>query len=174
MPDRKSAEDGANLRNANNIASLIASLAESDGLDRQEGRKQLVSLGTAAVPSLIECMTDPRQQVRWEAAKALETIADPSAAGTLVKALEDKDGDVRWLAAMGLVALGRKGLRPLLVALVQKPDSDRLRDGAHHVCHALRQTDLGELIDPLFVAINEPEPQMAVPGAAQALLVELG
>jgi len=125
------------------------------------------------VPHLIECLSDPRPHVRWEAAKTLGSIRDPAAAGALVNALEDKDGDVRWLAAVGLVALGRDGLEPLLMALLERPDSDWLRDGSHHVCHDLARTESGEFLRPLLVALDQLEPQTAVPQAAYAVLNEL-
>jgi HEAT repeat protein len=148
------------------VPSLIATLASRDGVERRVARGQLVSLGKPAVPGLIQCLSHPHKQIRWEAAKALGHIADPIAAAALVNALEDKDGDVRWLAAVALVALRRAALRPLLAALLERPDSDHLRQGAHHVCHDLARTRVCEVVRPVLEALGKPEPEMAVPAAA--------
>ncbi len=157
------------------ITALIGGLAMKDAVGRQMARARLVSLGASAVPALIECLTDRRRLLRWEAAKALGDIADPAAAGVLLRSFDDKDTDVRWLAAMGLAALGLDGLRPLLFALQARPDSIWLREGAHHVCHKLggRSLRFAALVHPLQTALDRAEPETAVPLAAYAVLAEL-
>jgi HEAT repeat protein len=149
---------------------LVVRLGSREPVERQAARKELVSIGSPAVPHLIKCLSDLRRQVRWEAAKALGEIADPITATVLVAALEDKDSDVRWLAAEALVAIGREGLRPLLANLIQHSDSDSLREGAHHVCHELAKTADGPIIRPVLDALNTSEPEMAVPGTAFSAL----
>ena len=165
--------DGKKSDSVVDIPALIADLAAAEGTQRQQARRLLVSIGRAAVPYLVECMSHPGQHVRWEATKALGSIRDPATAEILVGALEDKDGDVRWLAAVGLAALGRHALRPLLLALVDRPDRDWLREGAHHVCHNLARTHHANLVEPMLEALAQPEPEAAVPLAAYAVLKEL-
>lgn len=155
------------------IESLAEILARDDGIERQSARQRLVSIGSPAVPTLIRCLSDSRNQVRWEAAKALGKIADPIAAPSLVGALEDKDFGVRWLAAVGLTALGRDGLVPLLIALLERPDSDWLLEGVHHVCHDLARTEACDVVGPVLEAMNKSEPELAVPAAAYAALQRL-
>ena len=157
------------------ISALIADLATKDAVRRKKARTRLVALGKPAVPQLIQCLADRRPHVRWEAAKTLGAIADPAAAGVLLRSFDDKDTDVRWLAAMGLAALGIEGLRPLLLALEDRPDSLWLREGAHHVCHELirQSSSLAELVRPLQAALDRPEPKTVVPLAAYAVLAEL-
>ena len=112
--------------------------------------------------------------MRWEAAKALCGIADPIAATALVNALDDRDGDVRWLAAEGVAALGRDGLQPLLVALLQRAQSGWLCEGAHHVCHTLvKRKRLGPILRPVLAALGQTEPEVAVPPAAYTALSRL-
>lgn len=154
-------------------STLAAALGSSNGVERQVAREKLVDIGRAATPALIDCLGDPRRQVRWEAAKTLIKLADPAAANALVKALEDEDGDVRWLAAVALVAIGREALRPLLVALIEQPDSDLLRQGGHHVCHELARTGAYPIVKPVLDAIGAPEPRTAVPPAAYKALHSL-
>jgi HEAT repeat protein len=155
------------------VNSLIARLTCEDGVERQIARQRLVSIGEPAVPSLIRCLSDPRRQARWEAAKALRGIRDPISATALVNALEDKDFGVRWVAAAGLSALGRDALWPLLSALLERPDSDELRHGVHHVCHDLVQTEVGPIVRPVLKALNQLEPEIAVPQAAYDALNRL-
>jgi HEAT repeat protein len=152
------------------VADLIPMLADKDGVERDAARRALVRIGRPAVGPLIAALQDPREHVRWEAAKALFGIADPAAAPALVAALEDKHTDVRWVAAEGLHALGDRGLRPLLAALVEGADSDWLREGAHHVLHRLVKKHPAHPAAEVLAALEHEEPQLAVPVAAQRVL----
>jgi HEAT repeat protein len=138
------------------IGTLVADLGGDDGSVRESARLSLVRLGSPAVAGLIAALGDAHRRVRWEAAKALEQIADPEAAPALVGALEDQDPAVRWLAAEGLIALKSKGLVPLLRALIERSDSFELREGAHHVLHDLHDVSErrlgGGLLKPLLAA----------------------
>jgi hypothetical protein len=156
------------------VGSLTAQLASDDGLVRVNARQSLVAIGAPAVASLIEALRDANSQVRWEAAKALSEIVDPAAAPALVRALQDRGFGVRWLATEGLIALGSRGLTPLLRALVERSDSVRLRQGAHHVLHDLaRRRDLTQVLQPVLAALDGIEPSLQVPVAAEAALEAL-
>ncbi len=119
------------------ICSSVAALANADPLVREEARRRLVEEGSSAVPGLVQALSDPAAQVRWEAAKALAEIADPASVPGLVAALEDNDQAVRWLAAEGLIRIGQPGLRCLLEALRRRAESSCLRASAHHIVHDL-------------------------------------
>ena len=126
------------------------------------------------MPSLIRLLSHRKPHVRWEAAKALCGIADPIAASALVNALDDRDGDVRWLAAEGLAALGRESLQPLLAALIERAQSCWFCEGAHHVCQTLlKRKRLGPILRPLLAAMEQSEPEIAVPPAAYTALSRL-
>ncbi len=168
---RSSPHEKSRLRNE--IESLLARLRSKNGAERQIARQRLVSIGGSAAPALVRCLSDPRKQVRWEAAKALRGIADPIAAMALVNTLEDRDSGVRWLAAVALIALGRDALPPLFRALLMRPDSDHLRRGVRHVCRDLAQTDVGDIAKPVLQAFRHPEPESAVLLAAYAALNRL-
>ena len=153
------------------IAKLLVALADKDGDVRRHARERLVTLGGPAVELLLELLTHHKAHIRWEAAKALGGIRDPRSATELLKALEeDEDEDVRWLAAEGLIALGWHGLRPLLEALADRPGSVTLRAGAHHVCHGLGRCKAYEAVRPMLAALNEPDPELAVPSVARSTL----
>jgi len=153
--------------------ALVADLGSRDGLVRVRARKCLVAIGGRAVGSLIEVLTNPKEVVRWEAAKALGQIHDPAAAQALVGALEDEMFDVRWLAAEGLGAIGCKALVPLLQALSRHPDSVWLRGGAHHVLSKLAAKCIEDVWRPVLAALENVEPLVEVPFAAKAALDRL-
>lgn len=151
-----------------NTQALLSDLSSENGLQRRQARLNLTEIGTRVVPELIALLAHGNSSARWEAAKALRDIADPSAAPALVKALEDEDAGVRWLAAEALVALGEAGLPPLLEALTRRANSYWLREGAHHVLRNYSHMN-GPLANVL-AALNNLEPDLEVPWAADAAL----
>jgi HEAT repeat protein len=155
------------------IQLLVADLASEDWRARQEARHSLVRLGSRAVAPLVKALDESNDSywtLRWEAAKALGEIADPAAAPALLRVLEDERDGIRWLAAEGLIAMGRGGLLPLLEALVHRSNSGRLRAGAHHVLRELVEKDPQGIITPVLRALEDIEPVIEVPPAAQAAL----
>jgi HEAT repeat protein len=122
---------------------------------------------------LIGALKDADDQVRWEAAKALSDIRDPTAAPALVTALEDDLFGVRWLAAEGLTTLEDDGLRVLLPALIHNADSAVLRHGAHHVLRALSNRRWRALVMPVVTALESANASLAVPLAAYRAMAEL-
>ena len=161
------------LQPSSNICKMIETLCGSDATQRVQTRKHLVARGKAVVKPLIKLLSDPRPHVRWEAAKALGKIGDPAAASALVEALEDEENDVRWLAAAGLAAMKSKGLIPLLLALMARPDSIWLRKGARHICHELLRKELYRNLIPLLKALEQPDPEVSVPLSAYVVLRNL-
>lgn len=142
--------------------ALLASLRSRDGSVRQKARETLTSMGKRAVRQLIPLLEDPKDNVRWEAAKALADIGDARAASSLVTTLEDENTGVRWLAAVGLIAMGRDALVPMLEALMERSDSVWLRDGAHHVLHDLAKGDLEDLLTPIVAALESSDPEFGL------------
>jgi HEAT repeat protein len=141
---------------------------------RQTARRSLVAVGEPAVGALVGALNDKKAYIRWEAAKALGEIGSPKAAPALVRALEDGGFGVRWLAAEGLIALGREGLPPLLQALIERPDSTWLRDGAHHVLRVLADRGLHDLVAPAVVALDSLDPELDIVTEAHSVLEALG
>lgn len=156
------------------VTTLVKILGHKDGTLRQYARQSLVALGRPAVRPLVKALTDRREQVRWEATKTLADIADPAAAPALVALLEDKNFGIRWLAAEALVAIGREALVPLLQALKRRADSVWLREGAHFILRNLNKLNLPDIISPVQAALDDVQPEMRVPLAAQRALELLG
>ena len=155
------------------VSSLIDALASDDGVLRIGVRRSLVAMGQEAVEPLVGALSSRKVWVRWEAAKALGEIGDATATQALIEALEDKMFDVRWLAAEGLIDIGREAVVPLLRALVERPDSLWLREGAHHVLHDMPKEDLEETLKPVLAAMEDIEPSLEVAPAAYAALERL-
>jgi HEAT repeat protein len=155
---------------AKNIDSLMSDLVCDDVILCQKARRQLVVMGHKAVSSLVKALGNKKYWVRWEAAKALAQIGDPTATAALTKALEDKEFDVRWLAAEGLINIGQKAVAPLLEALINNANSIWLRQGAHHVLHDMNRGNLDELLRPVMSALEDFEPYVEVPVAARKAL----
>jgi len=157
------------------VSALLTDLGSKDGLVRVRARNSLVAIGEQAVGPLVKALAHRNQWVRWEAAKALGQISNPTAAEALVRALEDEVFDVRWLAAEGLITLGRGALLPLLRALVERSDSEWLREGAHHVFHDLVKgsPDLKDVLQPVLATLEDVEPSLEVPFAAKTALNNL-
>lgn len=156
------------------IKSLIAELESEDGIVRVRARKSLVDIGHDAVESVVEKLTSKQEWLRWEAAKTLAQIGDPSATQALIGALHDKMYDVRWLAAEGLIHIGEKVVQPLLEAVIKQPDSLWTREGAHHVLHDLpSSSSLREQLKPVLRALEDVQPSLEVGVAANAALNKL-
>lgn len=155
------------------IATLIDALTSTNGVERNAAREKLVANGRLVVPPLLAALKSPSDSARWEAAKALVEIGDPSAAPALVIALEDGKAAVRWLAATALINLGHDALVPLLEGLEGSSDSIWFRDGAHHVLRSLiRDGEAGEAI-PVLEALENLEPAVEAPIAAYHVLEEM-
>jgi HEAT repeat protein len=157
------------------ISALVTDLGSKDGLVRVRARLSLVAIGGRTVGHLVKALASKKQWIRWEAAKTLGQIGDPAAAEALVRALEDQMFDVRWLAAEGLVTAGREALVPLLHALLERSDSEWLREGAHHVLHDLVRggSELRDVLQPVLAALEDIEPSLEVPVAAETALNKL-
>jgi HEAT repeat protein len=155
------------------IKDNINKLADKDGLVREKARKLLVSLGSPAIDYLSEYETHPKDVARWEAVKALADINEPIAAPLLVNALDDKNGDVRWLAAEGLSELGEDGLKAVLEALLEEPDSVYMRRGAHHVLTKMAEHTVKPEIRELLDILDAPDADLKILLQAEPYLEKL-
>ena len=160
------------------IDSLIKQLSDKDGQVREKARLALVGTGKEATVPLTKILTAKDQQTRWEAAKALGAIADPSAIPALIKALEDNIFDIRWLASEALIAIGHDSIAPLLEALSESSDELFLREEAHHVIKYIfrdnpKASELYNILKPVVDALEGSIPRIEVPGTAQTALEKL-
>ncbi len=153
------------------IDELLFEFESEDGAQRQRARRELVKLGPAIIPHLAGHLENKDDQVRWEIAKTLEELGDPSAAETMVKFLMDDVPGIRWLAGEGLIRLNRDALVPLLRGLQTNFHSAFFREGAHHVLRALEhQGVLNDKCLETLRALEGATPAVSAPfTAAEAL-----
>jgi HEAT repeat protein len=157
------------------IRSLLAELESADPVQREVARFSLINIGTTEVTAaLVAELLDPRQHVRWEAAKALCAVRDPISAPALLEALDDNDPDVRWVAGEGLIALGRTGLLAALHGLTKHARSPAFRKGAHHVLRDLyHQGESSAILAPVIAALEQGDPSITTPPTAYHALMAL-
>jgi HEAT repeat protein len=156
------------------IENLIAAFLIKDGWKRREARLALVDIGKPAVPYLIKALKHRKPEVRWEAAKTLGAIGDPSSGQALVSALSDERFEIRWLAAEGLIALKLGAIEPLLKEMIKNPESWELRQGAHHVLHALERNHLlNKSCIKLLNQLRGLDQELSIPMAAEDALKSL-
>lgn len=160
------------------ISDLINTLSSDDGFVRENSRLALIDIGKDATSFLIEALTSKKDQVRWEAAKTLVSIADPATIPALIKTLQDEIFDIRWLAAEALIAIGIESIEPLLRSLTSYSKELFLREGAHHVITSIITTDsrayeLKEILKSVEAALDSAAPRAAVPIAAEEALNKL-
>jgi HEAT repeat protein len=162
------------MKTDDEIQELIAGLRSKTGTRREKARNALVRIGKPATEPLIGLLANKNQHLRWEACKALGSIRDPAAAVPLVDALRDDSIEIRWLAAEALIALGPKALVPLLRALEKQFDSVLLRQGAHHVLHALeKKQGLNRKTLAVLDSLRSLSPESPVAMAAYEALTSL-
>ena len=148
------------------IESLVSVLSSNDETLRQSVRWSLVNIGEDCIPALSDLLSHGNRHARWEAAKTLGEIGTPAAASALVNGLDDEVFDIRWLAANGLIALGISGLAPMLLALIDNPESPHLRESAHHVVRVLSESDLRDMLNPLRLALADSRSDATASAAA--------
>ncbi len=149
-------------------------LASSDPVVRENSRQKLIeNAGVDVTRALVAALIDTRSHVRWEAAKALQAIADPITAAALMNALDDEDEDVRWVAAEALIALRAPGLMEVLSGLIKRARSTAFCTSAHHVLHGFRDGRHAAIVAPVLEALEHSEPGVTAPTAAYRALVTL-
>jgi HEAT repeat protein len=167
------ANESASGTEQNTAESLIHALKSKNVAEREKTRAKLIALGHVAVIPLLHKLVDADEHVRWEAAKALEGIADPASAAALAEALNDENAGVRWSAGQALIAIGWEGAKQVLVALLRKSDSTSLCTSAHHVLSHFAKQKSGEFLKPVLERLHGAEPAVSVPLAALSALGHL-
>lgn len=105
------------------IAPIVEKLVDINARVRLEAHDALVSIGSSAVPTLIENLKNPDCNIRWRAAWVLGDmgVEATSAVGAITEALQDEDAQVRMYAVLALGEIGApaKSAVPALMAALQ-------------------------------------------------------
>jgi HEAT repeat protein len=153
------------------IKELISTLRSKDGAQREKARLMLVALGESSIPDLIDHAKDHNERVRWEVAKTLEELKNPTAAPAMVSLLMDDIPGIRWLAGEGLINLKQDALVPILKGLQVHFHSTFFLEGAHHVLRTLaREGILDDDGLSTLDALEGTSPALSVPFAAAKAL----
>ena len=157
------------------IEELVAKLGNTDGVERQKAREELVEAGGHNVTrALVISLNDHRRDIRWEAAKALVKIGDPIAAPSLTHHLHDEDREVRWLAAEGVAELGEPGLLSTLNAAIRHASDPEFCKAAHHAFKEFkRHATHADKLDDVIKSCEKNEPGVHVPVAAYRVLQQI-
>lgn len=157
------------------LNELVEELSHGDGMVRDRARIALVMEGSKAVPLLVGLLDSSHKHTRWEAARTLAAIADPSTIDTLVGLLSDRDFDLRWIASMGLIKIGVPSAPAVLDKLISAPDSTDLRRAVHHILYDLARNhrSIAEDIEPVTEALGESAPAETVIWRAQQALKKI-
>ena len=154
------------------VPVLIERLSDQDGRVRERARHTLVLIGPPAIPALLGLAQSKDKRERWEAAKTLAEIADPSSSATQVGLLADGESDIRWVAASGVIRLGFRTVPDVLQLLIANADSNAVRGSVHRVLGELAKgnTPAQEIVAPLLPVLGETGPTDAVLAAADQAL----
>jgi len=156
------------MSNKEVISNYLVKLEDDDIQVRNTARWQLASIGSEAVPDLINQLKTDRERCRWEAAKILGEICDESAAEALVEALLDESINVHWVATEALINYGRDAVLPVLEGITRHFDSMRFRQGAYHILHVLESSQhLDSEVQEVLNALRDVEPSVSAPWAAE-------
>jgi len=152
------------------LDDLIKTLVGSDGQERKRARETLSLSGEAGVAELRDLLSSADKLSRWEAAKCLAAMVEPSCVDAFVGALEDEYSDVRWLAGSGLIALGPRSISPVLEALVRHPDSLGYQQAARRILRALSPDNdiLLEILRPVIDVLDHNDAAVIAARAAAA------
>ncbi|MFZ1898110.1 HEAT repeat domain-containing protein [Methanoregula sp.] len=122
--------DVAAMKTAKDVSGLIRLLDHRDPDIQWLAADALGSLGSPAVPPLVQVLVSRHTAVRIGAVEALGAIRDPRSVRPLVYALEHDDAvEVRWVAALALGEIGDPAAIPPLANAIR--DRERyIRYGA--------------------------------------------
>jgi HEAT repeat protein len=110
-PSRPAQPPAGSVHYKDLIPSLLAALADSDGVVRQLAASTLVKIGPQAVGPLTEALNSKDREMRANAAYVLGQMGEhaPEALPALAKALKDEDKDVRRRAAHAIYHIVSRG-----------------------------------------------------------------
>ena len=86
--------------------SLVQALSDEDGMVSSLAANALVQIGSTAVPSLIEIVTNGKQSARIHALRALAEIKDHRAIPIMMKVMQEDSALLQHWAKEGLDRLG--------------------------------------------------------------------
>lgn len=158
----------------NTLRDLLSTLGGANGMKRKEARETVVLIGDRAAHDVAALLDGPGKKVRWEAAKILAAMVEPSSLPTFLALLRDHESDLRWIAADGLIALGPRSVVPLLESLLNGAPVKGQAEMSARVLRNLATDNevLARIVAPVLEALKDPvvvDPVIVQPRVSQAL-----
>jgi HEAT repeat protein len=97
------------------VSVLLRDLNSKDSIKYLAARKQLLAMGKASIPALIDAMINWNDRLCWRAAGVLAEMRDPSLKEVFVTALDSRNPIVRQVAAQAIGAFHDPALSPHLL-----------------------------------------------------------
>ncbi|MEI2578352.1 HEAT repeat domain-containing protein [Scytonema sp. PRP1] len=142
------------LKNQEHLLELALSVLETgDFQQRWEIAKVIISLGSIAIPPLIDILKDEDadEELRAYAARILGDLKNPDAIAPLVKLLKTNESqELKEIAATALGQMGAVAIAPLAELLAQ----EQTRLLATQMLSFIRQK---ETITPLLSVVQDPQ-----------------
>jgi HEAT repeat protein len=144
------------------ITPIVEKLIDNNARVRLEAHDALVSIGSGAVPTLVENLKNPDCNIRWRAAWVLGDMGTEAttAVGALTEALQDEDVQVRMYAvlALGEIGIPAKSAVPALMAALQ----DKEQYVRIYAASALRRigTEAKVAVPSLINALKDSNPRV--------------
>ncbi|MCS6862337.1 MAG: HEAT repeat domain-containing protein [Abditibacteriales bacterium] len=141
------------------VNTLIQQFGARDVQRRDAARKELLKIGSPAIPALVETLAHKRELVRQGALETLEAIGSP-AIEPLILAMRDPEFKGRGFAvnALGRIAKKTKSLRAIR-ALISILEDDRSKEQHVDTNAALMLTQIGKpAVKPLIAALAYRNP----------------
>jgi hypothetical protein len=125
-----------------------------------------------------------RDSAEKKSLASLEATSGDARIKSWIADLESEEGLARERARRALVELGpaavpklvvlkRAALEPVLRALVRRPETPWLLEGANHVLSALNHEPLDRVVAPVLDTLQDGAPILGAPGAAERALEAL-
>lgn len=123
------------------VAPLLDALRDDDWRVRKAAAETMLSFKGAAVPGLVEALTDPRDDVRRASAEVLGRIGDKDALEPLLQLSRDPSSELRGAAISALGRLGSAEAVPRLVECLEDKARAQFeeREIRHLAAEALEQ-----------------------------------
>jgi HEAT repeat protein len=153
------------------LRDLMEALRGEDGMGRKRARETMVLIGDEIAPRMRTLLAEGTKRERWEAAKTLAALVDPSSLDTFIQLLSERESDIRWIAADGLIALGPRVVVPLLKSLLAEPPTRGQAEMSGRVLRKLASENdvLANILAPVLEVMESPDPGVLQPRVSQAL-----
>jgi HEAT repeat protein len=169
------------------LVSLTKGLRDKDANERGRAAKEIADMGEhgrAALPALVEMLTDDNASVRVDVGKAFAAIG-PEAVLVLKEAMRDKKLEIRQEAIKLLGEMGTDGIASLIAALATEKNPamrrlliDSLKQNGAYAAPALQavvdksppeeKKDIDKWLDDYKRESSKPRPQLT----GQAALIQ--